>query len=650
MSKKVIIFLSFLLFFLILIFVLLGLRKNKTINSNFFFNQTEKEEFYRKNSISPTQYETNNQNKSSETNSRDVSALLNTKLPIETADFKLEFSSTLNRYILTKKTTNASMAIDEWLKKNNSENLLNSNLLIINDLTVISPASKNLPTTSLIPSTTISATPEDSGKNLSLLIDLLKALMSFNTIRFPTVVITMPSPSNQPINPTAAPPLNTGGSYDGLGLPVPVSDGINGYLTLKSKIESNPNSLWAVQQLLAAEKTYRDKGGSIIPYLTTAWIWFENGASSWPDPYEVNCNDDRPNYSSEVSFYCNSSNFQIAGYQAAERKSNYIGIFNIFYSNAELKTVLQAVVDNSHHASKTKWNYKDSGQNKGLISRYLSSKSIPASITLNDISPSRSFFSEEGQFFTLILGKDPKMAVALNSFAVNSSFLNQLKNANDSHKLYGYIGNREVQLISNMIAALYMIDTGSLPSSGFTGGGDIVSWAGQISNNLQAGQVCDGWNCRQINNSISNGSFSAAVRQGYDDSLTTTGRYWCTQLPIDSYNLAGKKGLNNSHAAVVNMVKFWQITAGYKYLDYSGSGNHQQILSQLQPGCAMFQESKHGVYTGYEHAAVVKDVSINNGNGYIMTYDSNGPKKTSRYIIDNWQVTNNFYSYVSFGC
>lgn len=639
MSKKIIFFLIFILIVVIVFFILLS--KRETSIANFFFKNTVTQEqfFQNRKTASPTSID--NQFPSSYKSSPTTTlSKLNDLLPVETADFKLEYSKSQNKYILTKKTSSAYEKMTAWLIDNNFSALEENRLITKN------PASENL-TGPVSPNITnpvsTSSSSTEGRQQYYLLLDLLKSV---------AVYLNQPTATPSPIilEPTINQTNSDTGSFDNLGLPNPVADGTNGYLTLKNKIEANSNALWATKQLLEGEKIYKSKGGNIIPYLTTAWIWFENGASSWPDPYEINCNDDRAGYYSEVSFFCNSNNFQVAGYQAAGRKSDYIQVFSRLYSDSDFRSIMQNVIDNSYHASKNKWNYKDNGQNKGLITRYLADKSIFASLTLNDISPNGNFFDEKAQFFTLILGKDPKMAVALNSYAVNSGFLNQLKNANDSKKLYGYIGNREVQLISNMIAALYMIDTGSLPSSGgFSGGGNIVAWANQISNNLTAGQICDGWNCRQTN-SISNGSYSAAIRQGYDNSLATSGRYWCTQLPIDSYNLAGKKGLNNSHAGIVGMIQFWKNTSGYKYLDYSGGSSRQQILNQLQPGCAMFQESKHGVHTGYEHAAIIKDVSIKNGDGYIITYDANGPQKTSRYIIDNWQVINNFYSYVSFGC
>lgn len=662
MTKKIIIgLILFLVFLIIFLLIITNLVKNKKGTAqNFFYPEKSTELTKRSKVNNPTSIVQSNAFKKTENNKEDNknnSFIEKIKsFMVDNDDFSIVYSSSLNKFIITKKSASADAAIRKWFVEHDLEDYINSDLFIYdvlpsnayqknlinnNDNSYLNNQDKN----------NIATTPSPMiiDKNLTLFIDFLKAFSTFSNVTISANLDSYLTPSPEPTI-SDLPNDNNGSTYDSLGLPEPKSDGINGYNALKNKLESNSNALWAAKQLLEGEKTYINKGGTLIKYLTTAWVWFENGASSWPDPYEVNCNDDRTGYSSEVSFFCNSSNFQVGGYQAASRKSDYIQVFNRLYSDSDLKSVLQNVIDNSYRASKSKWNYKDSGQNKDLITKYLAGKSIPPSLTLNDISPNGNFFDEKAQFFTLILGKDPKMAVALNSYAVNSGFLNQLKNANDSKKLYGYIGNREVQLISNMIAALYMIDTGSLPSSGgFSGGGNIVAWANQISNNLTAGQICDGWNCRQTN-SISNGSYSAAIRQGYDNSLATSGRYWCTQLPIDSYNLAGKKGLNNSHAGIVGMIQFWKNTSGYKYLDYSGGSSRQQILNQLQPGCAMFQESKHGVHTGYEHAAIIKDVSIKNGDGYIITYDANGPQKTSRYIIDNWQVINNFYSYVSFGC
>ncbi len=402
---------------------------------------------------------------------------LKERLPYQTDDFNVEYSPLLDKFIITKKTPSADEKIDNWAKENNLSHLItNKDVFIVSEKTreelerssTITPPIKNKDLTILTPAAPITQIITSQKPTLPLLATpqpMVSTTPNLQLEAFLNLINSFWSLSKTKVNlVTPTPTAGRLSSADiSLGLPTPVAEGINGYSALKMKIESNQNALWATRQLLEGEKYYISKGGSLIKYLTTAWIWFENGASSWPDPYQINCNDDRPGYSSEVSFFCNVRNFQVAGYQAAERKNDYAVVFRRVYNESDLISIMQQVVDNSYRASRAKWSYKDGSQiNKGLVLRYLNNGKIPATIGISDISPNKDFFNERTQFFSLILGKDPKMVVALNSFAVNSNFLNQLKNTSDAHKLYGYIGIKEVQLISNMIAALYIIDNGSL--------------------------------------------------------------------------------------------------------------------------------------------------------------------------------------------
>ena len=572
---------------------------------------------------------------------------LKNNLPYETYDFKIEFSPSLDKFIITKKTSPADEALNKFAQDYQITDLINNeNFFLKKDLSV-NPSKHNLqPTISngktvnssnqITPTKSINEIADERAeKKMQQAINIIKSILSIGS-NIKLDQFNYPSVTPTTVTTNSPTPFNNPGNYDNLGLPNPVADGPNGYNTLKYKIESNGNAIWATKQLLEAEKYDQSKGINLIKYLTTAWVWFENGAASWPDPYQINCNDNRPGFTSEVNFFCSSTNFQIAGYQAAGRKNDYISVYNKLYNQSELRTIMQTVVDNSYHASQTKWKYN--------------SQTVPTNISLNDISPSSNFFSEKSQFNTLILGKDAKMVVALNSFAVNQSFLNQLRNANDGNKLYGYIGTREVQLISNMIAALYLIDGGSFSSSS-NNNSSVLAWAQTISDNLEPGTTCGNWYCRMVNN-INNNGYSVAVRQGIDDGTTSTGRYWCTRLVIDSFSLNGRTNVTGASEAVINMTRFWENTSGYKYINYSGSNstNYPTLLSQVSPGCAMFQETNHGNFTGYEHTAIVKEININNGNGYIVTLDANAPDKTNRYVVDDWNIVNNYYPYVSFGC
>lgn len=242
------------------------------------------------------------------------------------------------------------------------------------------------------------------------------------------------------------------------GLPQPRSayyNGATGYSTLLDRIRANANATWATTSLLRGEREFRARGGVLKRYLTTAWIWFENGSSGWPDPYEINCRNSSTY--SQVSLLCGSSNFQIAGYQAYTRRHDYLKMYRKFYGDSSLQTVMKRVVDNSYRAIRAAWRYKDSGQQKGLVSTYLPRLSTA---TVADISPNSGFFTNRGQFFTLIVGKDPYVAVALNSYAVSDGDL--VRALKYYRCAYGYICSREKQLLSNMVAALIIYETGSL--------------------------------------------------------------------------------------------------------------------------------------------------------------------------------------------
>jgi murein DD-endopeptidase MepM/ murein hydrolase activator NlpD len=269
------------------------------------------------------------------------------------------------------------------------------------------------------------------------------------------------------------------------GLPAPTEQGANGYKKLYDQLVQNPDAAWAAKSMLAGEKNFKSKGGNVKEYLNTAWLWFENGSSSWPDPYQINCNDNRPGYVSEVSFFCGVVNFQSSGYQAENRKNDYVEMYKKFYSDGELASILQRIAQDSSKASKEIWKYDDPGQQKGLVSSY---KSSISSATLSDISPNKSFSDQKGQFLTLLLGKDPNISTALNSFAVSDGDL--VRVLKESGCGYGYICEGEKQLLSNMIMALYQLDEGSTGNFGgcsstggttTTGGGVGLSaiWGGE---------------------------------------------------------------------------------------------------------------------------------------------------------------------------
>src|SRR5690606_1828189 len=100
------------------------------------------------------------------------------------------------------------------------------------------------------------------------------------------------------------------------------------------------------------------------------------------------------------------------------RKNDYVEVFKKMYSEGDLPSVMKSVIQNSTNASKDIWNYNDpsNSSNAAFFSNL-------DSVTLNDISPNKDFFDDKTQILTLILGKDPNMVAALNSFAVSDDDL-----------------------------------------------------------------------------------------------------------------------------------------------------------------------------------------------------------------------------------
>lgn len=173
------------------------------------------------------------------------------------------------------------------------------------------------------------------------------------------------------------------------------------------------------------------------------------------------------------------------------------------------------------------------------------------------------------------------------------------------------------------------------------------------------GAVVD-WD-KKINDALVSGGGGSLSGSGYDnlshDIVSSCGKssprsswegqYWCTYSIVDSYTLAGFKGMSISNlGGVINMRQWWKSASGYKYAD----GNNQSALNSMGPGYAIFYESVAGVHNGREHVAEVYKKTIDSrGNGSIDTYDSNSSSKTHHYTVSNWQVLNTPYPVRGFG-
>jgi|GEM_PF-5594890 len=186
----------------------------------------------------------------------------------------------------------------------------------------------------------------------------------------------------------------------------------------------------------------------------------------------------------------------------------------------------------------------------------------------------------------------------------------------------------------------------------------VVGWADKLSGFLELGTTENpgGISLGRVYNKmvadIKNGDYSATKRAAeIAGGAGPRGIYWCTNIVIDAFNLAGRKGLDiGKHQAVVNMVNFWKSTTDYLFLDYT-NGSRKDILSQVQPGYAFFLQTSPGQYGPLDHVAIVKGITINTqGDGVLETYDSNYPKKTERYEIDGWNIKGLLFPYtIGFG-
>jgi hypothetical protein len=180
----------------------------------------------------------------------------------------------------------------------------------------------------------------------------------------------------------------------------------------------------------------------------------------------------------------------------------------------------------------------------------------------------------------------------------------------------------------------------------------ILSWAQRINDALEPAL----WDFRNkmMADICNTDNYCAHKRLGLSDSvnqLTLDAIYWCTFIVVDSFNLAGNKGLTQeSHLAVVNMIRFFKSTPGYFYLDYQ----HEDpitILSQVKPGYAYFLVTSPSLeHRGAEHTGLVKSIQIDKyGNGSLTTVESNASVPGRTYPIVNGQVLESHYPLRGFG-
>ena len=159
----------------------------------------------------------------------------------------------------------------------------------------------------------------------------------------------------------------------------------------------------------------------------------------------------------------------------------------------------------------------------------------------------------------------------------------------------------------------------------------ILSWGQQISSYLQTYPTsCSGFYIYNVMlQPVSNGSYTARQKPG-SECGTAGSSYYCTNLVIDSYNLAGIK--NNFSQYVPTMIGQWESVAG---LAVQRSSN----VNRLQPGDAIFWLISNAASSA-QHTDIIQsiDVSASTGNGTLTTIDANTNSKVNKFYVRDWNL------------
>jgi hypothetical protein len=202
------------------------------------------------------------------------------------------------------------------------------------------------------------------------------------------------------------------------------------------------------------------------------------------------------------------------------------------------------------------------------------------------------------------------------------------------------------------------VSSETAPNEAVTGPcGSVMEWAVKINEALERGD--DGY-YNKMTADIEGCDYRAVQRQGHD---SPTEKYWCTNLVIDAYNLAGITGLNvdagpgvvsgslppPGHQQVITMANWWMTAPGYIYIDVRG-GDRPAAMQNVRPGYAIFYESVFGEENGREHVALVSSISVDSkGNGEIATIDSNAESTEFTYRVVKGTVKDTPYPVIGFG-
>jgi len=162
------------------------------------------------------------------------------------------------------------------------------------------------------------------------------------------------------------------------------------------------------------------------------------------------------------------------------------------------------------------------------------------------------------------------------------------------------------------------------------GSNNILSWGEQILNYLQpyptpCGQIYMYNVMQQV---ITNGSYTARQKPGSACGKSGSS-YYCTNLVIDAYNLAGIK--NNFSQSVPTMIEQWPLSSGLTVRESSN-------VAGLQQGDVVFWLMSNDVSTA-QHVDIIQSMDVStDGNGTLTTIDANTNSKTNTFFVHNWSL------------
>lgn len=168
----------------------------------------------------------------------------------------------------------------------------------------------------------------------------------------------------------------------------------------------------------------------------------------------------------------------------------------------------------------------------------------------------------------------------------------------------------------------------------------ITYWADKISSSLkQFSESCGDTNLWNIlTDVVTNGSFHSHNRTGSSCGLAPS-TYFCTDLVIDSYNLAGIKNNFSEYSGHTSegrpgMFDQWSSIPGL-------STRQDNDVRGLKPGDAIFWfEDDFGA-----HVDLISKISVDyqTGDGSITTTDSNMDRRSITWDVNHFELQGNLW-------